>query len=365
MEISTDTNSQPEGNRNFFARLLLKSGVATAFVIAAYLGMNLLEDASAIPLAKSEWLKFGRPWMAVKTDNPYFAFNLVLFTLPMILLTWPIFFLHKNPEKDRSPLPAWLKLLGIVVIYMMLLVNIVLLVSSSWETDTWLFVQTIIAALSIGLAEEFFFRGLLFRILRPLSPMYYLFFSSLLFGCLHSEFKLAPFLFATAFGIVAGIARIGGMSLIHLILVHGAVDAVSFLRRPPVTIPELRSIVPYLQNTGVGLALIGLVIAVIYLYRYGRQRRSELSASDAGSAASWKLFYPRSGFKRRFFTSFLLLALFFTVCIFYAEGGPMEYLVGGPLFASVCALVCSVISTRWITISLLGVYYLYLLIGKI
>ena len=344
---------------------------AVVYTLLIGLAIDSYEVPLGMILAKSEWLAFGRPW-AAWGDGPSFAFNIVIICGPLILLTLPVVFLHRKPDLKPRMIPACLQAIAIGAMYSMLVFHLIRFISTSPQTQPWIVCQIILIAVAVGITEEFIFRDLLYRIICPLSPLYYLFFNALLFGVAHGSYGLEGFLYATAFGIGAGIARIGGMSLPHLIIVHTAIDALWFLSKKPTTNQQLLDTIPYIRTLGICLGFLGLIATAVYLYRYEKKKPEEEESLEARSPRNTKtpFLQPRGIFKRFGIALPIWLVLFWACLASFEERitfSPdlwMEYItIIGLAFSS--AILCALVPANWLAIISLIIAFIGIVVSKI
>ena len=94
---------------------------------------------------------------------------------------------------------------------------------TSYQRGTVL-VLAVVDAIAIGVSEELTFRFHLHRLWSQYSATFYVVTSSLIFGVLHFRAGILAILITTIIGGSFALARIAGMSIMVLIVLHGLID---------------------------------------------------------------------------------------------------------------------------------------------
>ena len=94
---------------------------------------------------------------------------------------------------------------------------------TSYQRGT-VFVLAVVDAIAIGVSEELTFRFHLHRLWSQYSAAFYVVTSSLIFGVLHFPAGILGILVATIIGGSFALARIAGMPIMVLIVLHGLID---------------------------------------------------------------------------------------------------------------------------------------------
>jgi membrane protease YdiL (CAAX protease family) len=89
--------------------------------------------------------------------------------------------------------------------------------------------KIIIASVCVGIAEESFFRGTMLKAFQGFRKPWYLLASSALFAFTHITYSPMAMLNLTIVGLAYGLARLAGIPLAVLVLVHAAHDVLFFM----------------------------------------------------------------------------------------------------------------------------------------
>ena len=87
-----------------------------------------------------------------------------------------------------------------------------------------------VESLAIGVSEELTFRFSLHRLWSQSSATSYVVWSSLMFGILHIPNGTEVAIFSAVIGVIFGLARVAGMPIAVLIVMHGFLDAPGIVR---------------------------------------------------------------------------------------------------------------------------------------
>ena len=104
-------------------------------------------------------------------------------------------------------------------------------VSLEASPDVWILGIAAWEATMIGVSEELIFRFSLQRLWAKFGHVFFIAASSLLFGALHLEDGLAVAVVSCLLGLTFALARVAGMPIIVLILVHGFYDYPAMIER--------------------------------------------------------------------------------------------------------------------------------------
>ena len=88
----------------------------------------------------------------------------------------------------------------------------------------------VVESIAIGVSEELTFRFSLHRLWSQYSATFYVIGSALIFGVLHIPNGAEVAIVSTVIGVMFGLARIAGMPIAALIVMHGFVDAPGIIR---------------------------------------------------------------------------------------------------------------------------------------
>ena len=88
----------------------------------------------------------------------------------------------------------------------------------------------VVESIAIGVSEELTFRFSLHRLWSQYSATFYVVGSALIFGVLHIPNGAEVAIISTVIGVMFGLARIAGMPIAALIVMHGFVDAPGIIR---------------------------------------------------------------------------------------------------------------------------------------
>ncbi len=99
------------------------------------------------------------------------------------------------------------------------------------NTDIWILGIAAWEAAMIGVSEELIFRFSLERLWARFGPLFFIVASSVLFGVLHLEDGLVVAIVSMLFALTFALARVAGMPIIVLILVHGFYDYPAMIER--------------------------------------------------------------------------------------------------------------------------------------
>ena len=178
-------------------------------------------------------------------------------------------------------------------------------VSTNMTSALIMFVHTAVLA---PLFEEFWFRGLVLRSLRPYGNGFAIFVSSILFGLTHAN--LAQFFYATAIGIVLGYVAVQTESIVTTTVLHAMFNSIGALTslflvnydvgeyilalemgrdapKPPVVIVFI-----VWTSLVLILALGGFIAAIVKIVHIGRYRVPKMQ-TELSSKRRWGLFVSR------------------------------------------------------------------------
>jgi membrane protease YdiL (CAAX protease family) len=103
-------------------------------------------------------------------------------------------------------------------------------ISASISLEVW--IAVVLLCLVVGFGEELFFRGFLFALLRDARPTVCLLVTSLIFGLFHFGQGMRGIVYGGIIGLSFGLARLAGMPLTLLMLVHALINL-------PVQLPQV------------------------------------------------------------------------------------------------------------------------------
>ncbi len=103
------------------------------------------------------------------------------------------------------------------------------------DIEPGFFVLAVVDAVAIGVSEELTFRFSLHRLWSQYGAAFYVMASSLIFGLAHYADGLSAILVTAVVGGLFALARIAGMPIVVLILLHGFIDLPGQLSRMPPT----------------------------------------------------------------------------------------------------------------------------------
>lgn len=135
-------------------------------------------------------------------------------------------------------------------------------ISPSIRIEVWIAIGLL--CLLVGLSEELLFRGYFFALLRHVNPAICLLVVSLIFGIFHYRLGTQGLVFAGIIGLSFGLARLAGMPLLLLMLLHALIDL-------PVLLPQtagvpgekvMINLLAFKINTHSGLLLF--LFALVY-----------------------------------------------------------------------------------------------------
>lgn len=168
-----------------------------------------------------------------------------------------------------------------------------------------MFVYTTVFA---PLFEEFWFRGLVLRSLKPYGNGFAIFISAILFGLTHAN--LAQFFYATVIGIVLGYVAVQTGSIVTTTVMHAMFNGIAgvtslFLAHPDVAeymtkadkgiVPEVTPAVSAMLAWTIAVlmfALVGFIMAVVKLVHIRRYRVPKMQ-TELSSKTRWGIFLSR------------------------------------------------------------------------
>ena len=177
--------------------------------------------------------------------------------------------------------------------------------SADMTSSLIMFVHAVIFA---PLLEEFWFRGLVLRSLRPYGNGFAIFISAILFGFTHAN--LGQFFYATTIGIVLGYVAVQTESIIPTTVMHAMFNSISsitslFLANYDVgeyilalelgmDIQKTPVVIAFIVWTVfvLALAFIGFVMAVVKLVHIGRYRVPKMQ-TELSAKRRWGIFLSR------------------------------------------------------------------------
>ncbi len=98
-----------------------------------------------------------------------------------------------------------------------------------------LFAVIVVESIAIGVSEELTFRFSLHRLWSQYSTTFFVVGSALIFGILHLPNGAEVAIVSAIIGVIFGLARIAGMPIAALIVMHGFVDAPGIIRDVGIT----------------------------------------------------------------------------------------------------------------------------------
>ena len=139
-------------------------------------------------------------------------------------------FVLRLPKRStlQMPLPARVPLLVLPFLLLSFTSEV-----TATDIEPGFFVLAVVDAVAIGVSEELTFRLSLHRLWSQYGAAFYVMASSLIFGLAHYADGLSAILVTAVVGGLFALARIAGMPIVVLILLHGFIDLPGQLSRIP------------------------------------------------------------------------------------------------------------------------------------